>query len=74
MVMPGLTIVADVKLAVIAGILQPWSAFRLEHAMIVAAPGASLMPFDIAASGLGEPHGRRTLQDWTHDLIPNSAN
>src|SRR5712692_7799226 len=69
MVMPGLTIVADVKLTVVAGVLQPRPMFPLEHAMIVAAPGASLMPFDVATGGLGEPRSGRALRERTHDFI-----
>ena len=69
-----MTIVANVKLAVIACILQPRAVLGLEYAMRVTAPGARLVPLHVAAGGLGEPGSGRALQRRVHDSIPNGAN
>jgi hypothetical protein len=68
--LPGLSLMANIEIAGNAGILLSRFALRLKNAVTFAAPGTSLMPLDVAASSLGEPFGGRTLLGTNHHSIP----
>ena len=68
--MSRLKIMAYVEIAAIARVFESGAALSLEDAVLFAAPGASLMTLNVAASGLRVPCGGRALQEPSHDFHP----
>jgi len=61
---------ADAEIAIVAEILEALVSLGGENAMAMPAPGAGLMPFDVAMTRLLKPLGGGALRERRHDVAP----